>query len=292
MDPLNLTPVSAGYLALDRLAKTGNALLRIHSCFMHTINLQMPDNELLILSSENKRLNHPDAICVQVPAGWDWRSVDRGPITLCEGKLSSAEWEVNTRHATCWRPAIPSPFILSEPERKLDFLSEQLRLHCDKNVINSSIMLLPNNKAQQKNRPLLSVKITPKDNKKQLEKQVDDLIGFGFGLTPDGDDYLLGYLSAIFFSEDKVISQQRKSLVKIISTRLNRTNDISRHYLKRATEGHFSEAICTLLMQLPAPYKPLALAAAAETVMQFGASSGVDCLAGLLHGMRTSNSIH
>ncbi|RYA92140.1 hypothetical protein DD593_27305, partial [Enterobacter cloacae complex sp. 742-ADZ3-9B] len=31
-----------------------------------------------------------------------------------------------------------------------------------------------------------------------LERQVPQLIGFGKGLTPDGDDYLLGYLAALW----------------------------------------------------------------------------------------------
>lgn len=31
-----------------------------------------------------------------------------------------------------------------------------------------------------------------------LERQVPQLIGFGKGLTLDGDDYLLGYLAALW----------------------------------------------------------------------------------------------
>nr|QQQ58164.1 DUF2877 domain-containing protein [Citrobacter freundii] len=58
---------------------------------------------------------------------------------------------------------------------------------------------MPDNMAKQVNRPLREVNIAIEDNEQQISQLVDGLIGFGFGLTPDGDDYLLGYLAAISF---------------------------------------------------------------------------------------------
>ena len=63
-------------------------------------------------------------------------------------------------------------------------------------------MLLPDNMAKQVNRPLREVNIAIEDNEQQISQLVDGLIGFGFGLTPDGDDYLLGYLAAISLPQD------------------------------------------------------------------------------------------
>nr|QQQ58163.1 DUF2877 domain-containing protein [Citrobacter freundii] len=62
-----------------------------------------------------------------------------------------------------------------------------------------------------------------------------------------------------------IISRHRRALTRIIISRLDRTNDISQHYLKRATEGHFSEAICQLLTHLSAPFSPSPLAAARDS---------------------------
>jgi hypothetical protein len=181
---------------------------------------------------------------------------------------------------------------MTETERKYTFLAEQLKVYSQRYPIKSAIMLLPDNMAKQVNRPLREVNIAIEDNEQQISQLVDGLIGFGFGLTPDGDDYLLGYLAAISFLPQDIISRHRRALTRIIISRLDRTNDISQHYLKRATEGHFSEAICQLLTHLSAPFSPSPLAAAATAVMRFGASSGVDCLAGLLHGIRASTRIH
>ncbi|HCT8347199.1 TPA: dienelactone hydrolase family protein [Escherichia coli] len=70
------------------------------------------------------------------------------------------------------------------------------------------------------------------------------------------------------------------------------TTDISRHYLERALQGHFSEPICQLLAQLVGSASAMTIASCAEQVMQFGATSGVDCLAGMLHGFRTLNTMN
>ncbi|MBB1201227.1 DUF2877 domain-containing protein [Enterobacteriaceae bacterium 89] len=111
-------------------------------------------------------------------------------------------------------------------------------------------------------------------------------IGFGGGLTPDGDDYLLGYFAALYASSHPAAMRQRQRLARIVTPRLGRTNDISRHYLQRAAQGHFSEAICQLREQLAAPFCPGLLGERATQVMAFGAASGADCMAGWLHGLR------
>ena len=292
MTSLTLVPVTAGDLAIDRLNDAGSQKINIHSCFTNTMNLLLPDGELLMLASGHTGLNHPDAIIVSVPASWDWRCTGRAGITFGDGIFSNLVWQMDIRHVQRWRQTDLYPLIITESERKYTFLAEQLKMYSQRYPVKSAIMLLPDNMAQQVNRPLREVNITIEDNEQQISQLVDRLIGFGFGLTPDGDDYLLGYLAAISFLPQDIIARQRRALTRIILSRLDRTNDISRHYLKRATEGHFSEAICQLLTRLSVPFSPSPLAAAATAVMRFGASSGVDCLAGLLHGMRASTRIH
>ena len=85
----------------------------------------------------------------------------------------------------------------------------------------------------------------------------------------------------------KLVKSAGQTMQEIIASHLTRTNDISAHYLRRALDGHFSEPLCDLLMLLATPASDDIVRSAAQNVMQFGASSGTDCLAGLLHGMRT-----
>ncbi|MFS6803799.1 DUF2877 domain-containing protein, partial [Edwardsiella tarda] len=134
--------------------------------------------------------------------------------------------------------------------------------------------------------------LIPQETPERLERQVPCLIGYGKGLTPDGDDYLLGYLAALtWWPLSPTLAAHRERLRGIIQAHLTLTTDISAHYLSRALQGHFSQPIYHLLSQLSTNTAPAALHAAAERVMRFGATSGVDCLAGLLHGMRTLNAV-
>ena len=126
-----------------------------------------------------------------------------------------------------------------------------------------------------------------------LERQVQKLIGFGKGLTHDGDDYLLGYLAALWLWQlPAPLADHQYRLQQAIDQHAHNTTDISRHYLERALQGHFSEPICQLLAQLVGSASAMTIASCAEQVMQFGATSGVDCLAGMLHGFRTLNTMN
>ncbi|MBW0073146.1 DUF2877 domain-containing protein, partial [Escherichia coli] len=125
-----------------------------------------------------------------------------------------------------------------------------------------------------------------------LERQVPQLIGFGKGLTPDGDDYLLGYLAALWLWQlPAPLANHQYRLQKAIEQHAHNTTDISRHYLQRALQGHFSEPICRLLAQLVGSASAMTIASCTEQIMQFGATSGVNCLAGMLHGFRTLNTM-
>ncbi|WP_139570926.1 oxamate carbamoyltransferase subunit AllH family protein, partial [Escherichia coli] len=75
--------------------------------------------------------------------------------------------------------------------------------------------------------------------------------GFGKGLTPDGDDYLLGYLAALWLWQlPAPLADHQYRLQQALDQHAHNTTDISRHYLERALQGHFSEPICQLLAQL------------------------------------------
>ncbi len=118
-----------------------------------------------------------------------------------------------------------------------------------------------------------------------LERQ-PQLIGFGKGLTPDGDDYLLGYLAALWLWQlPAQLADHQYRLQQAIDQHAHNTTDISRHYLERALQDIFRTDL-QLLAQLVGSASAMTIASCAEQVMQFGATSGVDCLAGMPHGFR------
>ncbi len=119
----------------------------------------------------------------------------------------------------------------------------------------------------------------------ELQRNVSALLGLGHGLTPDGDDYLLGYLAALHHCH-RLVAHFRV-MANAVSIGLARTTGISQHYLQLASQGHFSQSILILINSIATNPQADVLINAADRVMQYGASSGIDTLAGFLHGLRT-----
>ena len=278
MHPVALRARSVGYLATVRLGAETSGTLPIHSAFRQTLNLQLSDGMLLPLISAHSSRNHPDAVRVTVAESWDWRHIDE--LIFENGKLLCRYGQVSLDNAPVWSPQADAEITQRNIKLALAFLEQRLHEWCQQHSVVSVLRLLPDERFG------IPVALSLHDSEEQLVAMTEATIGFGGGLTPDGDDYLLGYFAALYASSHPEAVRHRQQLACIVTPRLGRTNDISRHYLQRATEGHFSEAICQLTAQLAAPFCPTALSERATAVMAFGASSGADCMAGLLHGLR------
>src|SRR2546427_5746739 len=103
------------------------------------------------------------------------------------------------------------------------------------------------------------------------------LAGLGPGLTPSGDDVLVGGLLAFALHAD----DSRAMRQAIISAVRDRTTRISMAYLEAAARGEASESWHRLVAAL-AVDDPGRIAGATRGVMAFGETSGSDMLAGFL----------
>ena len=112
------------------------------------------------------------------------------------------------------------------------------------------------------------------------------LIGLGEGLTPSGDDYLVGHFVGLRScagadgARQRFIADLGKSLRGIAS----RTNRVSRMYLAAAAEGEVSERLATLVCQIAAGAGEQAVADAAAAALAVGHCSGACGVLGLLLG--------
>jgi hypothetical protein len=280
---------SIGYLAEHGPRETTR--FWVHSHFQHALNLSAPSGELLTLLSPRYQ-NLPTAIRVVTPPGWDWRhqSRPREPILLEGNVLRGTRWRADLSQAPCWRPSAER----AQGTRSLTgflgvypALASQLALYCRQREVRSNLQLLPGWPADGR-APRLNIG----DEKAVLESGVSELIGYGSGLTPDGDDYLLGYLAALQpWQHIDAIREHLKLLRPAIRSQLHKTTSISRHYLTLALQGHFSEPVDHLTSTLLRGRPAVEIAMSAIKVMEFGASSGVDCLGGFLHGIRALEAI-
>ncbi len=116
---------------------------------------------------------------------------------------------------------------------------------------------------------------------------VSALIGLGAGLTPSGDDLLVGYLAGLWCTiQDKSERMQFVSKLGNAVIRLSqRTNDISRTYLYHAARGQVSSQLAALAESICRGENPDYLLNAAESAMRVGHTSGMDAVTGLLVGL-------
>lgn len=103
------------------------------------------------------------------------------------------------------------------------------------------------------------------------------LLGLGPGLTPSGDDLLVGFLAGLHGA-----GMARRFLAGIApdlpALARTRTTWLSRNFLAHAVAGRFGEPILDLFRaEGPAPFE-----GAARRLLASGDSSGADCLAGII----------
>ena len=107
-------------------------------------------------------------------------------------------------------------------------------------------------------------------------------IGYGLGLTPSGDDFLVGILFANTISP--ILGQEFLEELKEIVKEEKYTTDISRHYYVSAFEGCYNDALLDMYQALILVDKKL-VRKSIDKILQFGHTSGCDMMAGILGGL-------
>jgi Protein of unknown function (DUF2877) len=118
---------------------------------------------------------------------------------------------------------------------------------------------------------------------------VTQLIGLGTGLTPCGDDFLVGYLAGLWCTVRDFVERKQflSKLGQAVIQFSGNTNDISRTYLQHAVHGQVSSRLDSLARAISGPENPGQLLLITESAMQSGHTSGMDAVTGLLFGLAT-----
>jgi hypothetical protein len=111
---------------------------------------------------------------------------------------------------------------------------------------------------------------------------VSSLVGLGDGLTPAGDDFLVGFLAGLWSLPPSGARRAlRDAVAGAVADNAIRTGAISRLYLEAAIEGEVSEPLARLAAAIGRADEG-AVANAAAAVLAVGASSGAAASYGLL----------
>ncbi|HJM43691.1 MAG: DUF2877 domain-containing protein [Nitrospinota bacterium] len=126
-----------------------------------------------------------------------------------------------------------------------------------------------------------------------VRKGAKGLIGLGPGLTPAGDDFLGGCLTALRCAENGggfETSELNRAAAEIRDLAAGRTPLISEALLRRAVEGASAESVHRLLTAIlsgSGPAEPGVLGSAVRDLARHGHSSGWDALAGVAWALRS-----
>jgi hypothetical protein len=114
------------------------------------------------------------------------------------------------------------------------------------------------------------------------------LIGFGPGLTPAGDDVLVGLMSVLYRAGAGSTDARaaRATLAGELHRQAHRSTDVGAHYLRLAADGHFAEPLLDLVDALVGGHGRAVVLARTRDALRVGASSGADAVAGALLGLR------
>lgn len=109
------------------------------------------------------------------------------------------------------------------------------------------------------------------------------LVGLGPGLTPSGDDFLVGFFAALHVADAP--GARWRTLGKDVAARAAaRTNAISFAALRAAAEGRMRSTISTLLSESMSG-SPASTDAALDAVLAIGSTSGADLAGGAIAGL-------
>jgi hypothetical protein len=258
----------------------------VHSVFRNALILAVDGGGLVTLVPEEAGAL-PGGITLDVEAGIGFdrmiateaRAAARaGILRVADGGLS-----VDLRQAEAWRSGLD--------ERILDLASASSRKAWD----TAAAVLAADGRAERFLRiaakPVFAL-VDAACGFRQAEARVlmEGLVGLGEGGTPAGDDFLVGFTAALHASAAG--DARRRGFAEAFFGNLrrlgDRTNAVSRVYLRAAAAGEVSEKLTNLAVRIARGDGTVSVEAAAAAAVAVGHTSGADGTLGLLAGMASS----
>ncbi|MEP7309900.1 MAG: DUF2877 domain-containing protein [Acidobacteriota bacterium] len=253
---------------------------RVHSVFASACNLLGGDMLLTIAAWHVG--DGPATLRLAGSATLDLRAVfDVGEsVGSHGGVLRAGRVELSLRRVQVWRPVAPAcPLPPERIDVRLQAVAASLA-QCDRGQ--SSILGSDG----------AATVAALRDACRTLDvesavRHATRLVGWGEGLTPAGDDFLIGLLAGLdaFVAGDDRRGRMRGAIAALVTLCARRTTPIAAHYLKLAAGGHYNEPLVGLRNALLAEDDRHAVDAALHRALAIGASSGADTARGLLAGL-------
>jgi hypothetical protein len=261
----------------------------LHSVFDRACNIELPAGGLLALVARGSGAV-PWGYQVATPHGFSFLDHLRiGHAAACRGgtlRLGGSSLVIDLRTARCWQSGLAG---LALDLRRRDVRrawAGAWRLVVERH---QAMAAFPHDAAK----PIRALaRATRRLNCGAAIAAAAALVGLGPGLTPAGDDFLVGYLAGLWCSAGA--DAARRSFLAELGAAIaatGRTNAISRSYLCAASAGEVSEPLARVAERIASGTAPATVDAAVGAALAVGASSGADGLLGFLIAARAGTAI-
>ena len=272
------------------------AQAQVHSVFPRACNIETDSGELVTVLAPGSG-NVPHGIrCASASAPLSPR-LRQGQAAILESatlRIPAADFVIDLSRAAIWDETVAaaSPGLLNmETHGTLRELCETLRENAPDQGVAPALFsydsphstferMLVARMAQTL--PVLA-RATKTREAGSVVSALSALVGLGAGLTPAGDDFIVGYLAALCSRsrhEPGIVALLRALAVPIGLLSLH-TNAISRQMLLDALQGHFAERLIEVTHCVCVGGD---VVGATMRALEVGHSSGADALCGLLFG--------
>ena len=277
---------------------------RVHSRFKHAINLMDETGQLYTFLAKGYP-NGPATLLLDIP------NFEGLPVSLNAGEIvtyhagyfhAGGITFVMSDNTRLWHSAVP---VFPQMDDLFDNARTLLGATLEAHEQRKSALILSNtdNKVSEPD-PILShiagklaqglTEITQAiatHDAQGISAAAQSLIGLGLGLTPSGDDQLVGLLLMLHCQRKRY--QQAIALIsEVIATSTEKTHEISWWMLHHASRGHFNEWMIAypqaLILSSDAESVGKAQAAQREAltnILSIGSQSGSDMVRGIASGL-------
>jgi hypothetical protein len=259
----------------------------IHSVFDQACNIRVDDGRLLALLAPCLG-NVPHGARIAVPAGFGFaRHLTIGAPVGCRADLLRVSGlSIDLGTAKPWQAAFAAAGVdlralgVGRAWRTAWRVLRQGRPRAE----DEQVALLSGAVHRQ---ALCLARATRQLRVDEAKRAIEALIGCGPGLTPSGDDLIVGFLAGLWSTtgDDPAQRRFRGALCAAVAAAGAGTGDISRVYLAHATRGRFAELLASLAARIGdgAPVGEIERLTAAA--LRVGHSSGRNGVLGLLLGL-------
>jgi Protein of unknown function (DUF2877) len=259
----------------------------VHSVFRRACNIRTDDRGLLALLAPELG-NVPHGIRVEAPVGLAFADHVRvGQRVGCRAavlRIADSELAVDLSTALIWRSELAGLRVdLSRPAVasawQVAWRASQRRRHSDHDPLSGTIC----------GRGMVLADASRALDPERAAAAVRALIGCGPGLTPAGDDLIVGLLAGLFagLGDDPAKRRFLHHLGAAVSALAAGTGEISRSYLRHATLGSIAEPLARLAGAIAAGRPAAEVELAADQALEVGHTSGGDGVFGLLLGLES-----